>query len=683
MPSTQVNRPVAVATPLGEDVLLFHSMTASEQLGRLFQFDLDLLSTDHAINLKDILGQNVTVRYQPTDGDARYFNGFVSRFSQAGTHGELFVYNATLRPWFWFLTRTADCRIFQKKKVPDIIKEVFRDHGFSDFEDTLSGSYREWENCVQYRETDFNFLSRLMEQEGIYYYFKHENGKHMLVLSDSISAHEAVKGYEEIPYYPFEQSERREREYIHEWSLNQAVQPGICALNEFDFKNPKANLHVKSSIQRESEKSDYEIYDYPGEYVDSGEGDEYARTRIEELQAEYEQVRGQGNVSGLAAGCLFTLTNYLREDQNREYLLTAAHFSLGPQEYESVGSGSEGPRFSCSFTAMDKRQPFRALRTTPKPVVQGPQTAVVVGKAGEEILTDEYGRVKVQFHWDRYGKADENSSCWVRVAQVWAGKSWGGVHIPRVGQEVIINFLEGDPDHPIITGRVYNEDNKPPYDLPDNATMSGIKSNASKGGGGFNEFRFEDKKGEEQIFIHAEKNMDIRVKNDRFENIDHDRDLVVENNKLEHIKNERHETVDNHHLEKIGGDRNLTVTGKEAKQVDGSLSLKVADDVIEEFGANHSEQVSSDYYVKASNIVIEGTTNVTLKVGQSYISIESSGVKIGTTGQIELEATNSVSVKGTGGVKVESPAAVDVKGTNTTVKGDAMVTVQGGLVKIN
>ena len=194
MPSTQVNRPVAVATPLGEDVLLFHSMTASEQLGLLFQFDLDLLSTDHAINLKDILGQNVTVRYQPTEGDARYFNGFVSRFSQAGTHGELFVYNATLRPWFWFLTRTADCRIFQKKKVPDIIKEVFRDHGFSDFEDTLSGSYREWENCVQYRETDFNFLSRLMEQEGIYYYFKHENGKHMLVLSDSISAHEAVKG---------------------------------------------------------------------------------------------------------------------------------------------------------------------------------------------------------------------------------------------------------------------------------------------------------------------------------------------------------------------------------------------------------------------------------------------------------------------------------------------------------
>ena len=686
MPSleaTQANRRFAVTTPLGEDVLLFHSMSASEQLGRLFQFDLDLLSEDPEIKLKDILGQSVTVLSQRPDGENRYFNGIVSQFSQAGAHGNLFVYRATLRPWFWFLTRTADCRIFQNKKVPDIIKEVFRDQGFSDFEDALSGSYREWENCVQYRETDFNFISRLMEQEGFYYYFKHEDGKHILVLSDSISAHESVPDYEEVPYYPPEESEQRERDHIYDWSLNQIIQPGVYALNDFDFKKPKANLQVKSSIPREHEQAEFEIYDYPGEYLESSEGETYVRTRIEELQAQYEEVQGQGNVAGLMAGCLFKLTNYPREDQNREYLITAASYNLGPQEYESAFGGGSDSIFSCGITAIDKQQAYRAPRITPKPIVQGPQTAIVVGKSGEEIWTDQYGRVKVQFHWDRYGEVNENSSCWIRVSHPWAGKNWGAVAIPRIGQEVVVSFLEGDPDHPIITGRVYNEDNKPPYDLPDNATMFAIKSNASKGGGGFNEFRFQDKKGEEQIFIHAEKNMDIRVKNDRFETIVHDRSLVVENDKKEHVKNERHEQVDSHHIEKIGADRNLKVEGKEAKEVVGSLSLKVSDDVIEEFGANHSEQVSSDYYVKASNIVIEGTTNVTVKVGQSYITIESGGIKIGTTGTIELEATSTLSAKGTAGVTVESPATVDVKSTSTTVKGDAMLTLEGGLVKIN
>ena len=248
MPSldaTQTNRRFAVTTPLGDDVLLFHSMGASEELGRLFQFDLNLLSEDPEIKLKDILGQSVTVRSQRPDGESRYFNGIVSQFSQAGTHGNLFVYRATVRPWFWLLTRTADCRIFQNKKVPDIIKEVFRDQGFSDFEDALSGTYREWENCVQYRETDFNFISRLMEQEGFYYYFKHEDGKHTLVLSDSISAHESVPDYEEVPYYPPEESEQRERDHISDWSLNQIIQPGVYALNDFDFKKPKANLEVK------------------------------------------------------------------------------------------------------------------------------------------------------------------------------------------------------------------------------------------------------------------------------------------------------------------------------------------------------------------------------------------------------------------------------------------------------
>jgi type VI secretion system secreted protein VgrG len=292
---------------------------------------------------------------------------------------------------------------------------------------------------------------------------------------------------------------------------------------------------------------------------------------------------------------------------------------------------------------------------------------MVVGPSGEEIYTDEYGRVKVQFHWDREGKADDNSSCWIRVAQVWAGKNWGAMYIPRIGQEVIVEFLEGDPDRPIITGRVYNDKAMPPYELPSEKTKSTIKSNSSKGGGGFNEIRFEDKKGDEQIFIHAEKNLDVRVKNDRFETVVNNRHLHVEKDKFEHIDNNRSETVDADHKEEIGKDRHLSVKGKEAKEITGSMSLTVKGDVIEVFKANHSEQTTSDYYLKAKNVVIEGLQNITLSVGGSYIAIEPAGIEIKTSGQLKIEGTT-----------------VDVKGSaKTSIDGGAMTEVKGGIVKIN
>ena len=680
--ATQDNYSFTVATPLEFNKLLFHRMEGSEQLGRLFDYELSMLSSDPDIELNDMLGQNVTVRSLNYEGKERFFNGYVSRFSLVGMHGEYYLYQASVRPWLWFLTLTSDCRIFQEKTVPDIIKEVFSENGFNDFEESFSNSYRTWTYCVQYRETDFNFISRLMEQEGIYYYFKHENGRHILVMTDSIGGHETIPGYEEVPYYPPEETDRRVRDYISNWRLTHEVLPGSYALNDFDFEKPKTDLRVSSIKMRSHQQDSFEVYDYPGEYAETDDGQSYVRTRLEALQSQYEVVNGSGNVAGLLTGCLFNLTDYGREDQNREYLVVASNYELGPQDYESkVSDASTG--FHFSFKAIDSQESFRPARTTPKPVVQGPQTAIVVGPKDEELHTDEYGRVKVKFHWDRYSNADENSSCWVRVAQVWAGKRWGGMWIPRIGQEVIVEFLEGDPDRPIITGRVYNAECMPPYELPTNATISGVKSNSSKGGGGFNELRFEDKKDEEQIFINAQKNLDMRVKNDRFETIGHDRSLVIENDKKEHVKNERHEKVDNHHKESIGADRNLKVTGKEAKEVGDSLSLKVGGDVIEEFGAKHSEQVSSDYYLKATNIVIEATTNVTVKVGQSYIAIESGGIKIGTTGTIELEATSTLSAKGTAGVTVESPATTEVKGSMTTVSGDGVLTLEGGLVKIN
>ena len=301
----QAARAIAISTPLGEDVLLFHRMTVKEELGRLFRYELDLLSKDPNIKFEKILGQNVTIRLTLPANRKRYFNGYVSQFSQVGTHGIYHAYRAIVHPWLWFLSRTADCRIFQEKTAPDIIKAVCKEHGFTDIEDTLSRQYRTWEYCVQYRETDFNFVSRLMEQEGIYYYFQHDQNKHTLVLADTVSSHQPFPGYEQITYYPPENNLHRQDDYIFDWTLSQEVKSGIYALNEFDFKHPKANLLVKASIPRQHDRATMEIYDYPGEYVISSEGEDYVRTRVEELQADFERAHGQANARGLAVGSLF------------------------------------------------------------------------------------------------------------------------------------------------------------------------------------------------------------------------------------------------------------------------------------------------------------------------------------------------------------------------------------------
>jgi type VI secretion system secreted protein VgrG len=497
MALTQAERAIEIYTPLGADVLLFHRMTAAEALGRLFRFDLELLSKDPDIKFEDLLGQNVAVRLELPEDKIRYFNGFISRFSLSGSLGDLSVYTATVRPWLWFLTRTADCRIFQEMTVPDIIKQVFRDQGFTDFEEALSGSYRTWTYCVQYRETDFNFISRLMEQEGIYYYFKHEKNKHTLVLSDSVSSHEPYPGYEKIPFFPPDEHLRREEHHIHEWTVSQEIQPGTYALNDYDFERPRANLQVKSSIPRSHVRSKMEIFDYPGEYTQTGDGENCVRARIEELQTEYEQVQGQTNARGFSVGSLFELVDFPRQDQNREYLVVSATHELESDAYTSGLTSEVEDVYSSSFTVISSKQPYRQARTTPKPMVQGPQTAVVVGPSGEKVYTDEYGRVKVQFHWDRYSKHDENSSCWIRVSQAWAGKRWGSMHIPHVGQEVIVDFLEGDPDRPIITGRVYNANNMSPDPLPDRKTRSIISDNFG------NEIVFDATPGNEHILLHC------------------------------------------------------------------------------------------------------------------------------------------------------------------------------------
>ena len=542
----QASRLAKITSPLGPEVLLLKDMGGGEELGRLFNYELQLHSLDNAIDLNQLLGKPMCVSLQLDGGGERYFHGIVARCSQNVDQGQFASYQATLRPWLWLLTRTSDCRIFQNLTIPQIIKQVFRDLGFSDFEDALSRPYREWEYCVQYRETSFDFVSRLMEQEGIYYFFRHEQGRHVLVLADAYGAHAKAPGYESVPYYP-KNDQHRERDHIHDWHLAQEVQPGSLELNDYDFQRPSARIDVRSAMPRPHAAGDYPLYDYPGTYVQSADGEHYARTRIEALQTQHEQVELAGNARGLGSGHLFSLTGFSRQDQNREYLIVGARYYLS-QESGETGVGAPSAQFESSLTCIDAQQSYRPLPITHRPVVKGPQTALVVGPKGEEIWTDQFGRVKVHFYWDRHDQSNENSSCWIRVSQAWAGKNWGSMQIPRIGQEVIVSFLEGDPDRPIITGRVYNAEQTVPYDLPANATQSGMKSRSSKGGtpANFNEIRMEDKKGAEQLYIHAERNQDIVVEvdeshsvgNDRTKSIGHNETVTIGNNRLRIVKQE-------------------------------------------------------------------------------------------------------------------------------------------------
>ena len=662
MTITQENRFLSIKTPLGKDVLLLVGLSGTEGISMPFSFELQLASEKSDITFKDIIGNGVTVSIVLANGSVRYFNGIISRFSQERIGAtvenlQLAYYSATMVPWPWYLTRTVNSRIFQNLSVPKIVEKIFHDKGFNDFQMRLSEQYTPWDYCVQYHETDFQFVTRLLEQEGIYYFYEHENGKHALVLADSPKEHKPCPQQDTVGCQ-LTVGGIEDEDMINTLGWMQEIRFGKYTTKDYNFLMPTTNLQVEVPTKISLGQGDRELYDFPGEYETRNEGDQYANIRMQAEEAQVTILSGTSNCRAFASGYRFTLQDYTRNElNNKPYALTSVWHGVT----EPIGGSGEGSTvaYSNSFTCIPLDVPYRPPLTTPKPVIAGVQTAIVTGPAGEEIYTDEHGRVKVQFHWDRDGKNDEKTSCWIRVAQGWSGVGWGAVWIPRIGHEVVVSFIEGDPDRPLITGSVYNASNTPPYKLPDEMTKSTIKSNSTKGGGGFNEIRFEDKKGDEQIFIQAEKNLDLRVKNDRFETINHDHHLTVENNMIEHIKNERHETVDIDHYEDIGKDRHLDVKGKEAKQVAQSLSLTVQGDVIEVFKAAHSEQTGGDYYLKAQNVVIEAMQNITLSVGGSYIAIEQATIEIKTSGQITIE------------------------GTQTGISGTAMTEIKGGLVKIN
>lgn len=683
-----MERRFTVTTPLGEDVLMLKSMNGHETLGRLFRYEVELISEDGQIDSNKLIGEPLTVSVQLPDGSKRHFSGLVTAFGEGGGFGRYALYTAVVEPWLALLDLTNDCRIFQAKAVPEIMKQVFRDLGFSDFQERIYETYPEWEYMAQYRESAFAFASRLMEQEGIYYYFKHSEGRHELVLADSPSSHEAAPGFDEIPFYPPSQhSDRREEEHISSFAMVKQIQSGAYATTDFDFKQPKVSLMSKSSDPASHTHADLEVYDYPGEFVQGGDGAALAKRKLEELQAGFERYQGAGSVSGVGVGNTFKLANHPVAAHNKEYLVTSCRYALVVTGYESGDRGLE-ERFDFSFSAITAKRQYRTPAKTPKPYIRGPQTAVVVGPGGEEIWVDEFGRIKVQFHWDRLGKKNEDSSCWVRVSQAWAGPGFGAIHLPRIGQEVVVEFLEGDPDRPFVTGRVYNADNMPPYKLPDNKTQSGIKSRSSKGGAAdnANELRFEDKKGSELLFVQAEKDFETVVKNDERRTVKNDRKKDVTNNEDTTIGKNRSESVGENESISIGKNRTLSIGGNHDVSVDKAQTTSVTKDNTTSISGANSLSVSKDdstAVTGAQSISIGKDRSLTVSGGHTISVTKDENHTIDGAHSLKVKKNGVIDIGKKMSITVADELVIKVGKASITMKKDGTITIDGKDIKLN
>ncbi len=658
----QAKFPLEVTTPLGKDVLLLVGFTGHEALSRLFSFQLDMLAEKTAdVAFDKLLGQKVTASLTLASGQKRHFNGICNRIGQGAQDADFTSYHLEIVPQFWFLTRRSQSRIFQHLSVPDILKKVLDGIDVS-FE--LQGTFEKRDFCVQYRETDFNFASRLMEEEGIYYFFKHEAGSHKMVVANTPQSHADLS---KITYETIAGGNRPD-DRIHEWHKVQELRSGKYTLFDHSFELPHKHLEADKTIaesvaagkvthkQKVGGNDKLEIFDYPGEYAQRFDGvDRSGGEQASELQKIFQDnkrtveirmqeeaaaglvIHGTGNCRQMTSGHKFTLEKHFNADG--PYVLTGVvHYAMMHGAYRSTDEAFD---YHNSFTCIPLAVPFRPSRQTPKPFVQGTQTAVVVGPKGEEIFTDKYGRVKVQFHWDREGKNDGDSSCWVRVGTAWAGKQWGAIHIPRIGHEVIVAFQEGDPDQPIIVGSVYNAEMMPPYKLPDNKTQSGLKTRSSLKGtpDNFNELRFEDKKGSEDIYFHAERTFHRLVESDDDLKVGHDQTIQIKNDRTETVK-EGNEKVT---IEK--GNRDVSIDmGNEALLIKmGNQTTKL------DLGKSETEALQS----------------IELKVGQSSIKIDQMGVTI--KGMM---------------ISVEGQVMTEVKGLMTQVNASAILTVKGGLTMI-
>jgi len=590
--------------------LTLNWMVGHEELGRLFEYELEVQCPVFELKFDALLGKALTVCLNK-EGGIRFFNGIVTRLARVGTADRHLTLRATLSPKLWLLTKTTDCRIYQNKSVPEVVGEVLKEHAISFSPKRLEADvYKKWDYLTQYRESDFAFVSRILEREGIYYYFKHTKSDHQLVLADSVSSHDPVTGYDLVPVRPVGTTSS-DRDHLTGWRMVHRVTSLGATLQAHDFRLRRgADIQAIKGAPAEHEQDDFQLYDYAGHYVASqnaeaadagairGAGEHYAQVRLDEQRAELEQIEGEGSTRGLETGALLKIDDL--DAPKDKILLISTHHEIRSPDPQSSGGGSEvGEVCTMSFTAMNSQRQFRAARMHQRITAGGPETATVVGTAGEEILTDAYGRVRIQFHWDREGKSNESSTCWVRVSQMWAGSGWGSIYIPRIGQEVIVQFLGGDPDRPVITGCLYNANNMPPYTLPTNATQSGVKSRSTKGGApsNFNEIRFEDKKGKEQLYIQAEKNQDNLVKADASLSVGHDRTKSVGNNENVTVGVDRTEKVGANETVTIGANQTLSVAANRSITVGANQTETIAIAFAETVGAAKALSIGAAYQV--------------------------------------------------------------------------------------
>ncbi|MEQ8788337.1 MAG: type VI secretion system tip protein TssI/VgrG [Pirellulaceae bacterium] len=686
----QASRLLSVTTGLGDDVLVLEAYRGREQLSQLFHFELDMLSTNQDIDPSSVVGTSATISVQLPSGDPRYINGMINRFAAGSpeTWEQGYRrYRATIVPQFWFLSLNSDCRVYQNLAIPDIISQVFSNAGLTSFKDATKSTYSPLVYCVQYNESDFAFVSRLMQWAGIYYFFTHDNGSHTLTLCDDAT------GYVDCLESSVDYQDRFDPQLwgqIESWEHQYDYCAGKFAQTDYNFEDPDTSLLTNSSSVVSLQGNDaYEVFQYPGDYTTTSDGGPLTDARMQQREATYSVAKGTSSCASFFAGGKFSLSTHpIASEQGQSYaLLSVEHDVVEPAAY-TAQSGDDPAKqrnpIRNTFRGIPSSTVYRPPRTTPKPRIEGPQSAKVVGVQGNEIDTDQYGRVKVQFYWDRYGQFDENSSCWIRVVQRWADSGWGAHFIPRIGQEVLVEFLGGDPDRPVVTGCLYNANLMPPYTLPDNSTRSGVKTHSTPEGdeGASNEICFDDNKGQENFYVHAQRDYQRVVENNDTLEVGvgaqdpGDQTITIYNNRsvtiqqgddtLEVQTGNRSVTIDkgNDTLEVKEGDLSISVdegaASLEVKKGDRSVKVDEGNDTLEVSSGDHQITVS-----KGSS-TIEAGQGITLKVGSNSIEITSSGVTIKGV---------EVSVQGSAEATLSSP--------KTSVSGDGEVTIQGGVVQIN
>lgn len=640
MPTT---RHATVTTPASEELFLLR-MRAREELSQPFIYELELVSESFDIKADELLNQSVTVHLETVDKELRHFNGICVHFSYAGAHGRYAAYRATLRPWLWLLTHEVANAVFQDKSIPDLVSLLFRLHGFKDVEPAkLSGTYDKREFIVQYRESVFNFVSRWLEHEGIYYTFKHEDACHKLVMADDSTSGSTVPKYEELVYRAPMRSGREQLDHFEDWAESAQVITEVCSVDGYNFKQPRVNLLRRKEVPKEKQAKRVAL-SAPDTHLTPEHGDRYAQLHAEALRAGKTVFEGSGNVRGLYPGALFKLTEHPRKAFNQQYCIISSEMVIDAGQFESKGSGGEF-QVQSRVRAIEASVPFRPTHRTARPVAAGPESAVVVGTEGSEISTEKYGRIRVQFQWDKEHEKNEDSSCWMRVAQPWAGADFGFQFIPRVGHEVLVSFLNGNPDQPVVVGSVYNEDNQPPFKLDKNRTQSGIRTRSSKGGSKeqYNELRFEDDAGHEEVYLQAQRNLRELVKNDH----------------QTHVNANQSNTVDKDHTEEIKGKQALHVEGIRTVHIEGSQSTKIDGSAAADGVSGSKLAITGDYKVDVSQTIsIQAPVSIRLECGASSILIEPTKISIIAGGKALLALDTSASLESAAGAGLKLDAAV-------------------------